>query len=244
MSAVIHDMRCSLLGERYRLDLIVTYRGEHPVGRLVVFLRSLAQLLRWCLGRGRRLVHVHTAIRGSIYRKAVVVTLASATGRPVLLQLHAGAGDIDAFAARVRPLTRRLLGVGVRRADRVISVSGAGAERIQALFRLDSVTVVPNAAPEPREPGETAMSRDGGPLRLLYLGGFRNAAKGGQVLLQALPELLAEWPSLEVVLAGTGDAPPDLVALTTRDARVRWEGWIEGDAKADRLMSCDVFVMH
>jgi glycosyltransferase involved in cell wall biosynthesis len=243
MSAVIRDMRSSRLGERYQLDLIVSYRTAHRVRRLLSFLGSLGALVVWCLRPGPRLVHVHTAIRGSIYRKAVLVAAASATGRPVVLHLHAGAGDIDAFAARLRPLSRRLLGAGVRRADRVISVSGAGGERFMALFGLDAVTVVPNAAPEPREPVEGAPEGGAGGPRVLFMGGFKNPAKGGQVMLRAMPELLAAVPGVELVLTGSGSPPPELLALPGRDGRVRWEGWVEGDTKERLLASCDVFAM-
>jgi glycosyltransferase involved in cell wall biosynthesis len=242
MSAAIRDIRSSELAERYALDLIVTYRTAKPARRLLVFLGSLFQVIRWCLGSGPRVVHVHTAIRGSIYRKAVIVTLASATRRPVLLHLHAGAGDIEAFAKRLRPLTRRLLGAGVRRADRVISVSSAGAEQLKDLFGLESVTVMPNAAPAPRR-AAAPRSANGNAPRVLYMGGFQNPVKGGQVMVRALPALLAAWPTLEIVFTGNGSPPPELMALAAGDARVRWEGWTEGDEKHELLATCDVFVM-
>jgi glycosyltransferase involved in cell wall biosynthesis len=244
MAAVMRDMLCSPLAERYTLDLIVTYRGREPVGRTLLFLRSLVQLARWCRGDGRRLVHVHTAIRGSVYRKALAVAVASAAGRPVLLQVHAGAGDIDAFAARLTPWRRRLLGAGVRRADIVVSVSSAGARRFGELFGVDDVRVVPNAAPPlPAVAAAPAAAANGRPPRALYIGGFRNPAKGGAVLIEAVPALLAASPHVEVVFAGSGEPPPGLAALCESEPRVSWHGWVDGDAKHDLLSTCDVFVM-
>jgi glycosyltransferase involved in cell wall biosynthesis len=243
MAAVMRDMLSSPLAQRYTLDLIVTYRGRQPVGRALLFLRSLAQLARWCRGDGRRLVHVHTAIRGSIYRKALAVAVAAAAGRPVLLQVHAGAGDIEAFGARLRPWRRRLLSAGVRRADLVVSVSSAGARRFGELFGVDGVRVVPNAVPPLPAPAGTPGAENGRPPRAVYMGGFRNPAKGGAVLIEAVPALLAASPLVEVVFAGSGDPPPALAALCESEPRVSWHGWVDGDAKHDLLSTCDVFVM-
>jgi glycosyltransferase involved in cell wall biosynthesis len=239
MEAVLADLLRSPLAEDYQLDLIVTYRTPRPLRRLLVFARSLLTLARWCHGPGQRVVHVHTAIRGSVYRKALCVMVAKQARRPVVLQLHAGAGDIEAFAARLGPARRRLLRRGFQSADVVVSVSSAGADRIERDFGVGDVALVPNAAPEVGTPPPI----DGQPPRLLFMGGFDNPSKGGDILLAALAQVLEDRPDLEVVLAGTGSLPPDAAALQRRYPGVSWTGWLDPQAKADRLSHCTVFVM-
>ena len=246
IAAVMRGMLDSPLAERYALDLIVTYTTRDRLRRATVFAGSLWRLARWCRGDGDRLVHIHTAVRGSIYRKAVCVAVARLAGRPVLLQLHAGAGDIDAFAARLGPVRRALLGWALRAADAVVSVSGPGARRIEENFGATDVVVIPNAAPPVDETATVAAvpsNANGARWRVLYMGGFVNPAKGGAVLVEALPDLLDACPGAEIVFAGTGEPPEDLVELARRRDDVTWAGWLDREAKAEQLSRCDVFVM-
>ena len=136
MPAVMQGLFASPLAERHQLDFIATYGtatygDADPWRRAATFAGGLARLVAWSLRGGRRLVHIHTATRGSWYRKSVCVLAARATGRPVILHVHAGPGDIAAFCERIGPVRRRLFGWAFRAADRVVSVSSAGAREIE-----------------------------------------------------------------------------------------------------------------
>lgn len=241
MAAVVRDLLASPLGDRYALDVLVSHRTRDRLGRIAVFVRALWRLSRWCRGAGSRIVHVHSAVRGSMYRKALCVAVAKSAGRPVVLQLHAGAGDIEAFDASLGRLRRALVGHALRRADRVVSVSAPGAERIERCFGVHGVVVIPNAAPAIRA-ARGARDPDR-PVRALYMGGFVNPVKGGAVLIEALPRLLAGDPNLEVAFAGTGTPPDELLEAARRHEGVSWLGWLDAEAKAEQLERCDVFVM-
>ena len=242
MEAVLRDVLASPLSTRYRLYLITSYRSHKPIRRILTFAKALSTLARWCRGDGERLVHIHTAVRGSIYRKSLCILVAALAGRPVVLQLHAGAGDIDAFAARLDPIRRALFGAAMRRADVVLSVSRAGARRIEENFGVEGVLVVPNPAPAvPRANG--SANGNGGHPHALFLGGFSNPAKGGDVLLRALPEILEAHPDLRVTLAGSDTPPAELVALQRRHPGLRGAGWLDQGAAREQLSQCDVFVM-
>jgi glycosyltransferase involved in cell wall biosynthesis len=242
MEAVLRDVLASPLSTRYRLYLITSYRSHRPLHRILTFAKALGTLARWCRGDGERLVHIHTAVRGSIYRKSLCVLVAALAGRPVVLQLHAGAGDIDAFAARLDPVRRALFGAAMRRADVVISVSRAGARRIEENFGVEGVLVVPNPAPAVPRANGSANGNASHP-QALFLGGFANPAKGGDVLLRALPEILEAHPDLRVTLAGSETPPAELTALQRRHPGLRWAGWLDQRAAREQLSQCDVFVM-
>jgi glycosyltransferase involved in cell wall biosynthesis len=244
MSAVLRDLLNSPLADTYHLDVIATYRTPRPLGRLLAFARALPSLARWCAGRGRRLVHVHTAVRGSLYRKSLCVAVAKCARRPVVLHVHAGAGDIHEFASRLGPIRIRLFSAAFRAADRVLSVSTEGARSIEQIFGADEVLFVPNAAPRvsPEPPLEGGGDRSH-PVRLLYIGGFADPAKGGAALVGALPAIASIRARTEFTLAGPGVPPPELVALLAGDAGIAWAGWLDETAKERALNNCDVFVM-
>ncbi len=238
MAAVTRDLLDSPLAERYRLEPIVTWRGFAPAERLWVYLRALGGLAIWCLRPGRRVVHIHTAVRGSLYRKSVCVFLARLLRRPVVLQVHAGPGDIEAFAARLDPLRlwifRRALGA----ANRTMAVSAESARAMERCFGSSGIGVIPNAAPSVGE--DDAASAGQG---VLFLGGFANPVKGGEVIVAALERCAGDLEDVPFELAGPGDPPATLTALEARVPNVRWLGWLNEEGKREAFRRCGLFVL-
>jgi glycosyltransferase involved in cell wall biosynthesis len=234
MPAVMRALMQSPLAECYRFEAITTYRDNDPRRRLLLYARSLLTLARWCVGRGPRIAHVHMAARGSMYRKAIVVTLAKALRRPVILHVHAGSGDIDAFADRLGGPRIRLLRAAFAIADRVLTVSSSSAATLRSRFVDADVVVVPNAPPEVA-PNPPRPERE--EVEILFLGGFANPVKGGAILAEALPALLRRCPQARVRLAGPGDDPGAL------PAGAGWVGWLDPEAKDRVFREADLFVM-
>jgi glycosyltransferase involved in cell wall biosynthesis len=245
MEAMLRDLLASPLATRYQLDLIASYRTHQPVRRLLVFAGALVSLARWCRGDGPRIVHIHSTMRGSLYRKSLCVAVAATAGRPVVLQLHTGVGDIDKFAGSLDPIRRAVFRAAMRRADVVACVSSAGARRIEENFGVKGVIVVPNPAPAVegvRAPAASA-AQNGTRPRALYIGGFSNPAKGGHVLLRALPEIIERCPELDVTLAGSGTPPDEITSLQRSHPGVHWAGWLDQRAAREQVSQCDVFLM-
>ncbi|MEK6327974.1 MAG: glycosyltransferase family 4 protein [Actinomycetota bacterium] len=242
MAAVVREILASPLAERHSLAFIPTWRGPEPVDRLLVFLRALAGLVRWCLGPGRRLVHIHVAARGSVYRKGICVAVARLLQRPVILQLHVGASEVEEFAETLGPVGARLVRWAFRLPDQVVSVSSAGAEAVHRCFGIDDVVVLPNAVPAAALVEAQAPREASDLVRMLYVGGFRVPEKGGETLLGALPEVLAGNPRIRVALAGPGELPPSAQGLLG-GSDVEWLGWLDAEAMHQELRNCDVFVL-
>jgi glycosyltransferase involved in cell wall biosynthesis len=239
MPAVIRALLQSPLAQSYDLESIATYDRAEPLRRLAYFLRALLSLVRWCARRGRRIVHVHTTVRGSLHRKSVLVAVAKLMRKPVVLHVHAGAGDIAEFDDRIGPARRALFGKAFRAADTVLSVSRASATEIERRFGVIGVIVVPNAAPlVPPAPSRGSQ----GAVRVLYLGGFANQAKGGAVLTDALSDLAERCPEAQIVLAGPGEPPSRLFPLLDNGS-VLWRGWLDEPLKNAELGRCDIFVL-
>lgn len=237
MAAVTRGLLDSSLAADHELTSIVTYRAGSPLRGVPLFAHSLVQLARWCRRHPGGVVHVHSAVRGSLYRKTVVVELARLLGCPVILHVHAGVGDIESFASRRHPLELRAFRRAFRRASRVVTVSAAGADTLREAFGRAEIAVVPNAAPVVA----ATVPSDRPEAGVLYLGGFEDPAKGGAVLVRALPRVLELDRGVRIALAGPGTPPalPD----AGPGGRVRWAGWLDADAKARAFATADVIVM-
>jgi glycosyltransferase involved in cell wall biosynthesis len=246
MAEAMRGLLGSPLADEFRLELLPTYRGPQPLRRVAVFAAALFRLCVWSLrGRGR-VVHVHATVRGSAYRKSVCVLLAHLLRRRVVLQVHSGAGDIAAFRARLGGLRLALIGAALRRADAVLAVSEASAAALREAgvgepVAAAGIGIVPN--PAPQVDAFERVEPEGGPVRVAYLGGFANPAKGGDVLTEALALALAREAPIEVALAGPGEPPPETAALIAAQPALRWLGWLDPEAKDELLRESPVFVM-
>jgi glycosyltransferase involved in cell wall biosynthesis len=239
MGSSIRALFGSRLGRDYELEFVATHTGTGALRRLRVFATALTTIAVWSLRRRGRIVHVHSTVRGSMYRKAACVLLARALGRRVVLHVHSGPGDVATFREPLGRPSLAYLRLAYRLADSVLAVSGVSATALETAFGAIDITVVPNAVavPEPRpRPGEHA----GSPL-VVYLGGFANPVKGGDVLVEALgDERLA---SLRFVLAGPGEPPWGDSGPPRGPGSVVWRGWLEEADKARLMREADVFVL-
>jgi glycosyltransferase involved in cell wall biosynthesis len=237
MPAVLRGLLASPLAERHDLIAITTHRPGGTAAWTVAFARALVAFVRWSLAAPAGLAHVHMTVRGSMYRKGVVVAVATLLRRPVVLHVHAGAVELTTFHARLGPVRRRAMGWVLRRCARVLAVSGASGHVLQTRYGARAVEVVPNAI-APVIAGDERVHASPTPT-VLYLGGFANPVKGGGVLLAALPALRRGCPAAVAEIAGPGDPPAGLLA---REG-VRWLGWLDDTAKHAALERADVFVL-
>ncbi|MBA3866217.1 MAG: glycosyltransferase family 4 protein, partial [Solirubrobacterales bacterium] len=242
MAAALRGLLESPLTDRYELEVLPTYRSARPLRGAAVFAAALLRLTGWSLrGRGR-IVHIHSTVRGSSYRKSICTLLAKALRRQVVLQMHSGAGDIAYFSAGLSRPAHAFLRTAFGAADAVLAVSEASAAALRDAYGLDSVEVVPN--PAPRVPRFERLGPAGGEeLAVAYLGGFANLAKGGDVILAAVEIALARTPGLRVTLAGPGELPAAGSALLDAEPSVTWVGWLGSEEKDKLLRVTPIFAL-
>jgi glycosyltransferase involved in cell wall biosynthesis len=124
----------------------------------------------------------------------------------------------------------RKLGLLLRRADRVVALSGLHADVLgRHDARSDRIVVIPNGTPAPVVSPRTAVDV---PLRIGYIGRLA-APKGLDLLIEALAGTDTGTWSLDVW--GDGELAADWRELAGRrlpEATVRWHGWTGNVAHA------------
>ena len=149
-------------------------------------------------------------------------------------------------------LRARLACAAFRRADAVVAVSDAAARKLAEIARipLEAVRVLPNgidvtafdgAGPELRAAARRELGLAPGDPLVLVPAVLRDG-KGHDILLQAVPALLARVPSVRVVMAGGGERERELreSARPLGDA-VRFLGPRED--MRELLAACDVVAL-
>ncbi|HUP71166.1 MAG TPA: glycosyltransferase [Acidimicrobiales bacterium] len=106
--------------------------------------------------------------------------------------------------AAYRPLHRRLAATVARRADRVVTNSAAVAADLVGVTSAGRVRVIPNGVALP--PASAVEARQSG---LIVVVGRMDPVKGHDVLLDALPAVVAQIPDARVVIAGGAALPAE-----------------------------------
>lgn len=238
MTSVVRAYQEAGLFEQGRVRYLTSYREQQSVLRLWVYLVCMGRLL-WALMLGQVAgLHLHSASRGSFWRKASMAWLARLFRVPYLFHVHSG--EFLGFYQACGPRARRTVERTLRGASHVIVLSAAWMRDFDAVFPGLRLQMLKNPI---------AVPADGRPCagevpRVLFLGRIRDK-KGVFDLLEAMAVVRRSMPAAELVLAGDGDV--ELVrqraaALGLGDA-VRLPGWLEGEAKFEAIRRSDVMAL-
>lgn len=222
----------------------IRYNGS--VARLSFGPRTKKHLKQWIRDNQFDLLHIHEPNSPSYS----MIAMAVAEG-PIVATYHASASESKVLKMALpflRPYLERIHGG--------IAVSEE-ARRWQVENLAGDPVLIPNGV-------ETSVYRGAQPLagldspgehrpRLMFLGRFEEPRKGLQILLEAMPRIVAEVPQVELIIAGGGDMDAlvervrDLglsatVGLGPSDAHVRVLGRVSDADKASALSASDVYV--
>lgn len=215
----------------------IRYNGS--VARLSIGPATFKHVRRWIAENQFDILHIHEPNSPSYS----MISLAQCEG-PIVATYHASASDSKLLKLALpflRPILERIHGG--------IAVSEE-ARRWQVENLAGDPVLIPNGV-------ETSVFRDAQPLgptiapdgsarpRLMFLGRFDEPRKGLQVLLDAMPAIVAAVPEVELVVAGGGSEQAlreRIRAIGLSEDNVRILGRVSDEMKASALRSADVYI--
>lgn len=240
MSEVIRGIRESeVLGGEFEIDSFPSYiDGSLPV-RLLYSLYGYLRFLA-CY-RKYDLFHIHTAERGSTFRKNFYLRKVKRAGKRAIVHIH-GAEYLtfcDGLDGRRKEIVKDFF----RQADLVLALSESWKQELESRFQMCACEALYNGVdpaalqPAVSDPAERRNSF----LMLGRLGG----RKGTYDLLQAVELAVRQDPELTVCLAGDGEVERvrALVREKGLEKNVTVPGWIDGSEKLRRLRDAATVVL-
>lgn len=204
-----------------------------------VMAKALFTMLLLFLRREVGLLHVHSASRGSFWRKSIFCALARAFGVPYVFHIHSGEFPVF-FGQECGPLRQAWIRHTLRRAQGVIALTASWRDELNVLVPGAKIVVLGNPVVLPKK---IAADR-GASKNVLFLGRLREK-KGVFDLVAAMPHVLEKVPDATFTLAGDGDLAG--VAAKARDLGVDHAlllpGWVDGAKKDELLASAAVLVL-
>lgn len=224
--------------EQERVERVASYVDGGFVQKQWVLVKGLARFVRLLATRNIGLVHCHSAMRGSFWRKGLFASIARLFRVPVILHLHGS--EFKPFYQSQPGFLKGRIRHNLERADKVLVLSESWRQFVGGIAPKASIEVVPNYVPLPPLPDLSA--RSGNQVLFLGLVGDR---KGVFDLIPAFAEVRKRHPDARLVIGGNGEvdrAAAMIAELGLQDA-ITLAGWIDGAAKADLLAKSDIYVL-
>lgn len=239
ISAVVGHYRAMGLFDDWHVRYLVSYRGRSLGLQLRTMALALARATAILARRSVVLLHVHSASRGSFWRKSAFCLLARLCRVPYLFHLHSGEFEVF-YRDECGRLAQRWVRSVLRHAACVVVLTPGWRRTIEAIEPAARIRVIPNPVavaacpPPPRGRGH----------RVLFLGRLK-PSKGVWDLLAALPAVLARHPGARFCLAGDGDLAGVRAAARAQGVEhaIELPGWIDGAEKTQELARADVLVL-
>jgi glycosyltransferase involved in cell wall biosynthesis len=243
VAALVAVLRAGGLFEHAAVRYVSTHREGSFLAKLGAaaggFCRAIA-----CLSQRPAIVHAHAASHASFARKSLLLWLARCAGCKTIFHLHGG-GFRQFATVRSGVLMRRWIRHTLERSSLVIALTEGWAGFVRGFAPRARVTVVPNAVQLPQRGADGADCADcAEPGRILFLGRVE-AAKGVTELLDAVALLAPRFPTLRLVLAGSGDLGAWRRAAVERGIGelVELAGWCDAAARTEQLARASVFCL-
>jgi glycosyltransferase involved in cell wall biosynthesis len=220
-------------------------RDEGPVGRLLRLLASPFALFATILFRHAALVHINTSLNPRAYwRDLAYLFVAKLLRARVLYQVHGGDLPGDFFRGR-RALTAFLRWT-LKLPDLVVVLASSELEAYADFVPEQDVVTLPNGIDcRPYAHIPTVLTRQGDPLRLIYIGRLARE-KGLYEALQAMRLALELGVDARLTVAGAGPEEPRLrryAAALGIAQRTAFVGPVFGSDKANLLAGADVMLL-
>jgi glycosyltransferase involved in cell wall biosynthesis len=185
------------------------------------------------------LLHLHMAMKGSFWRKAIFLALGRLAGVPVVIHLHGS--EFAVFYERSSAFAQACIRSTFNRASAVVVLSESWHQFVTG-FCTRPITVVKNFVPDQFDPARAATARR--PRAVLFLGLF-GERKGIYDLLKAWAIVHQRVPDAVLYCGGNGevDKVRQTVSELGLEVTIQVPGWVSGEQKRALLHGCAVFAL-
>lgn len=239
ISSFARTVRETPLWSQWRVRHVATHRDGSVLTKVITFGLGLIQFLVELVFHRPDVVHIHTSSYGSFFRKSLLTWTSWAFRVRTVLHVHGS--EFEAFFANAPSPVQLLIRATLERADTVIALGNAWADRLRDIAPRADIVVVPNSI----RPGSPVTQETTGPVHVVFLGAVGDR-KGTFTLLDAWAAMEADGDvQARLTIAGDGevDRARNQVAALGLGASVDVRGWIASTAVPALLASAHVLVL-
>ena len=240
MSEVIRGIRESgVLGREFEIDSFPSYiDGSLPV-RLFYSLYGYLRFLT-CY-RKYDLFHIHTAERGSTFRKNLYLQRIKQAGKKAVVHIHGA--EYLTFYDKLAGRKKKVVDCFFQQADLVLALSESWKRELESRFRMKACGTLYNGV-EPEKLRPALSDPEEHKNHFLMLGRL-GERKGTYDLIAAAEAALGQNPELRFCLAGDGEVERVRAIVKEKglEGNIDVVGWVNGEEKLRCLHEAATLVL-
>lgn len=215
---------------------ISTYSSSIKVAMLVNFLVAVLKLLCNLIVHRPKIVHVHSASKGSFWRKFLILKISKWFGSKTIFHLHSG--EFPDFFQRQSTANKQRIVEFLTDVDRIVALTPFWRDKLLDIAPKAKVVVLMNPVEEVA--GERIKQKN----HILFLGRLRKE-KGIYELIEAAKILNSQGLSFKLTIAGDGDIErfQRVIDESNLTDQIDLVGWVSGSKKDKLILSSDIFVL-
>ena len=237
IKAVVETYLTSNVYQYYKHKWIVSHNSSSFFKRQLLFVRSILDTLINSF-KGGSIFHIHMAMKGSFYRKIILVSICKLFNNKVILHLHGS--EFEVFYKSANILTKRLIKFNFELSDKVLVLSESWAIFVKKTSPKADVSIINNYVNPIKFFKIENNNVD--EFNLLFLGAL-GKRKGIYDLLRAISNLKNKKIILHCCGDGELEEVKNLAVNLGLKNKIIFHGWVDGDDKEYLLNKCDMFVL-
>ena len=217
-------------------------RKNNIIVHFNIFLRALIKLLRSLIIGKANLIHLHMSERGSVLRQSILILMAVAFHKPVILHTHGA--EFHIFYNQLSPNLQKVINWILQQCTYVIVLSDSWKQFYIKNCHLteDRVILLHNPV---MIPSQVPNRSNSDLLNFVFLGKI-DQRKGIYDLLRAFASLpVAQQNKIRLILAGSGEEEQvrQLAKTLGIEKNIQFPGWINEQQRDDLLAQAHVFLL-
>ncbi len=223
-------------------NFLATYGKGNAFVNIFYFIKALIIFLwRMFTNRQIKIVHIHTACRGSFTRKSIIQLLSKMFGKKTILHIHGG--EFKIYYKTAGSIKKRFILYTLKNADELAVLSDEWKVYFDALTGKKKSIIINNPVVLPEAAQKNSLST---PVNVLYLNHITEK-KGIFDLIELFKRNKESYKNIfKLNIAGNGDGLDKMKSLIVEyglEELVEYKGWVSGQAKEDLLQQCNVFIL-
>lgn len=242
INAVIESYNRDGLFNSVPAVVVATHKNGSSWERASIAFRAFIYVFLQLARNRVSLLHLHSAMRGSFWRKSCFASMARLFSVPVIFHLHGSEMQpfYDGLGARAKKMVSHQLSA----ATQVVVLSKSWSDFVLKIAPDARVTVVPNHVAN-FDVGNVDASRDADEaVNFLFLGAV-GKRKGIYELIQAFRSVAADLPHVHLYVGGDGELDKARALATELCIldKITFMGWVNGLQKENSLRMAHIYVL-
>jgi len=241
IASVLEDIVNSELASEFSFELFPRPDFElsiaQTIPRNIARIKQMVSFLFKLWRENYYLIHIHSP-DGAFASTMLFILLARLAQTNMLVHMHGT--DWDEFYARRSAFKRLYTWIGFRIAPRMVVLYSLWAENIRKLCPSADVLVIRNLIhnQDPPKPSEVQQLKEQLGLTeehfVVLTIGYVGWRKGSFVILDAVPQVASQDPSVRFVLVGSEEFPGEMAKLTQRVDKENLAAWVTFTGEVNR----------